>query len=291
MSPRCSYCAAGSRRAFRPASSSAASRSISPRWRRRAGAAFLVAFQSASQQVAVVVAALVGFALERNLGPAAIAAWGWRLPFALGCAIIPLLFWIRRSLAETEAFKAHRPPDLETAITTLLASWRIVLIGTLLVVMTTVSFYLITVYTPDLRAERAASRSRRDAAHRLRRRDHQLLPAAACRRAVGSGRPPAAADRLHAPDAGVGLSHAGLARGGAVDRPHAGGRAVAGLRVRGLQRGDGRGADRSGAGGGANGGLLARLQPRHRAVRRHDAGDQPGNLSGLPPTRRRRASG
>ena len=109
---------------------------------------FLVAFQSASQQVAVVVAALVGFALERNLGPAAIAAWGWRLPFALGCAIIPLLFWIRRSLAETEAFKAHRPPDLETAITTLLASWRIVLIGTLLVVMTTVSFYLITVYTP-----------------------------------------------------------------------------------------------------------------------------------------------
>ncbi len=110
---------------------------------------FLVAFQSASQQVAVVVAALIGFALERGLGPAAIAAWGWRLPFALGCAIIPLLFWIRSSLAETEAFQARRPPEPADAVATLFASWRIVLVGMLLVVMTTVSFYLITVYTPS----------------------------------------------------------------------------------------------------------------------------------------------
>ncbi|MCX8255294.1 Citrate-proton symporter [Beijerinckiaceae bacterium RH AL1] len=109
---------------------------------------FLVAFQSASQQVAVVVAALVGFALERTLGAPAIAAWGWRLPFLAGCAIIPLLFWIRSSLAETEAFRSRTPPDLATAIATLFARWRVVLVGMLLVAMTTASFYLITVYTP-----------------------------------------------------------------------------------------------------------------------------------------------
>ena len=110
---------------------------------------FLVAWQSASQQVAIVVAALIGYGLERGLGPAAVAAWGWRLPFALGCVIIPFLIWVRRSLAETDAFLARRGlPDLATALAAIAASWRVVLLGTLLVVMTTVSFYLVTVYTP-----------------------------------------------------------------------------------------------------------------------------------------------
>ncbi len=37
--------------------------------------------------------------------------WGWRVPLLVGCAIIPFLFLIRRSLAETEEFLArkHRP--------------------------------------------------------------------------------------------------------------------------------------------------------------------------------------
>ena len=110
---------------------------------------FVVAWQSASQQVAIVVAALIGYGLERCLGPAAVAAWGWRLPFAFGCAIIPFLVWVRRSLAETDAFLARpRPPDLATALAAIAASWRLMLLGTLLVVMTTVSFYLVTVYTP-----------------------------------------------------------------------------------------------------------------------------------------------
>ena len=56
---------------------------------------------------------------------------------------------MRRSLAETDTFLARRsPPDLATAVATIAASWRVVLLGMLLVVMTTVSFYLVTVYTP-----------------------------------------------------------------------------------------------------------------------------------------------
>jgi MFS transporter, MHS family, citrate/tricarballylate:H+ symporter len=110
---------------------------------------FYVAWQSGSQQVAIVVAALIGFALNRFLAPAEISAWGWRIPFFIGCLIVPFIFVIRRSLEETEVFKArtHRPSATE-ALKSIIDNWQIVTAGMLLVVMTTVSFYLITVYTP-----------------------------------------------------------------------------------------------------------------------------------------------
>jgi MHS family citrate/tricarballylate:H+ symporter-like MFS transporter len=81
--------------------------------------------------------------------PADIASWGWRLPFFVGCMIVPFIFVIRRSLQETEEFleRKHRPTTAEI-FHSIGANWQIVLAGMLLVVMTTVSFYLITVYTP-----------------------------------------------------------------------------------------------------------------------------------------------
>ena len=110
---------------------------------------FYVSWQSASQQVAVMFAALVGVALGSALSPEQMRAWGWRVPLLLGCAIIPLLFALRRSLPETEQFLArkHRPSTSEI-LRSLIANWRIVLIGTSMVTMTTVSFYMITAYTP-----------------------------------------------------------------------------------------------------------------------------------------------
>src|SRR3954454_9488214 len=60
---------------------------------------FYVSWQSASQQVAVIFAALVGIVLVTRLKPEAMAAWGWRVPLWIGCAVIPFLFWIRNSLA------------------------------------------------------------------------------------------------------------------------------------------------------------------------------------------------
>jgi MFS family permease len=75
--------------------------------------------------------------------------WGWRVPFLIGCLIIPLLFLMRRSLTETEAFQARKHhPTISQIIRTLAANWTIVLVGVMLVAMTTVSFYLITAYTP-----------------------------------------------------------------------------------------------------------------------------------------------
>jgi MFS family permease len=110
---------------------------------------FYVSWQSASQQVAVIVAALVGVALSLVLGPAQLAAWGWRVPLALGCLLVPLLFVLRRHLRESEAFEQRAAPDgIRTIARHLWAARGIVLGGLGLVLMTTVSFYMITAYTP-----------------------------------------------------------------------------------------------------------------------------------------------
>jgi MHS family citrate/tricarballylate:H+ symporter-like MFS transporter len=110
---------------------------------------FYVSWQSASQQVAIIVAAILGYALNAWMAPADIAAWGWRIPFFVGCMIVPLIFVIRRSLQETEEFLArkHRP-DAREIFRSMVENWQIVVAGMMLVVMTTVSFYLITVYAP-----------------------------------------------------------------------------------------------------------------------------------------------
>jgi MFS family permease len=110
---------------------------------------FYVSWQSASQQVAVMFAALLGVVLSSILPPQKMMLWGWRVPLLLGCAIIPFLFRLRRSLQETDEFVARKhKPSISEILRSLTASWRIVIIGTMLVTMTTVSFYMITAYTP-----------------------------------------------------------------------------------------------------------------------------------------------
>ena len=110
---------------------------------------FYCAWQSASQQVAVVFAALLGVALGALIPPEGMSQWGWRVPFLIGCMIVPLLFWLRKSLEETEAFLAQKHhPSVSEILTSLSTNWKIVGIGVLLSTMTTVSFYLITAYTP-----------------------------------------------------------------------------------------------------------------------------------------------
>jgi metabolite-proton symporter len=110
---------------------------------------FYTSWQSGSQQVAVVFAALLGVTLNGLLTPAQMTSWGWRLPLLLGCVIIPFLFVIRRSLQETEEFQSRRHhPSPSQIMRSVAANWRIVLVGVLFVTMTTVSFYTITAYTP-----------------------------------------------------------------------------------------------------------------------------------------------
>ena len=94
-------------------------------------------------------AALLGVIVNLRLPAQQLAAWGWRIPLIAGCAIIPFLLLIRRSLAETDEFLAQKErPSLREILAALGVSWKIVLAGMMLSTMTTVTFYMITAYTP-----------------------------------------------------------------------------------------------------------------------------------------------
>ena len=110
---------------------------------------FFVSWQSASQQVAVIFAALIGLVLSATLRPEEMAGWGWRVPLLLGSMLVPFLLLLRRSLTETEEFKArkHRPNASEIW-RTVMANWPLMILGMMLTTTTTVTFYLITAYMP-----------------------------------------------------------------------------------------------------------------------------------------------
>jgi MFS transporter, MHS family, citrate/tricarballylate:H+ symporter len=115
---------------------------------------FYTSWQSASQQPAVMVAALIGVALTAMLTTEQMTAWGWRIPMLIGCAIIPVILVLRRSLTETEEFKKMKHAHSGTEVLRIVAeNWRIVLAGTAMSVLTTTTFYLITAYTPTFGRE------------------------------------------------------------------------------------------------------------------------------------------
>ena len=78
---------------------------------------FYVSWQSGSQQIAVMFVALLGVWLSTLIPPDEMMAWGWRIPFLVGCLIIPLIFMLRRSMQETEEFlerqREQPSPDAE----------------------------------------------------------------------------------------------------------------------------------------------------------------------------------
>jgi MFS transporter, MHS family, citrate/tricarballylate:H+ symporter len=110
---------------------------------------FYTSFQSASQQVAIFVAAIIGYGLSEMMAPATVAAWGWRIPFFIGCLIIPFIFFLRRTLEETPEFLAMKKhPSTSEVFSSAAVNWKIIVLGMMMAVLTTTTFYFITVYTP-----------------------------------------------------------------------------------------------------------------------------------------------
>ena len=115
---------------------------------------FYCSWQSASQQVAVMFAALIGVVLSFYVPPSAMGAWGWRIPLVIGCLIIPLVLWLRRSLEETAVFQRRRVHHTAPQLLGLVVrNWRAVGVGMMLSIFTTTAFYLITAYTPTFGRE------------------------------------------------------------------------------------------------------------------------------------------
>jgi MFS family permease len=67
--------------------------------------ALYAALQFATQGLAIMAAGVMGFILSSLLSPAALDAWGWRVAFLVGAAVVPVGLHLRRSLPET----LHRP--------------------------------------------------------------------------------------------------------------------------------------------------------------------------------------
>jgi len=110
---------------------------------------FFVAWQSASQQVAVMFAALLGLILSTTLKPQQMTGWGWRVPLLIGSMLIPFLMLLRRSLKETDEFRAKKHhPTVAEIWRTVIANWPLMILGMMLTMTTTVTFYLITAYMP-----------------------------------------------------------------------------------------------------------------------------------------------
>jgi MFS family permease len=111
--------------------------------------AFYTCFQVCSQQFAVMTASIAGILLLYSLSPAEMSAWGWRLPLLFGCAVIPVLFWLRASLAETEVFaRKKRTPSLGEICSGLITGWRVILRCMGLSAMAVVTSQAITTYAP-----------------------------------------------------------------------------------------------------------------------------------------------
>ena len=111
---------------------------------------FYGSFQMSSQGVALLLASLFGYVLQRSLSPAAMTEWGWRVPFLAGCLIGPIGLYIRAGVAESPVFaqlaasRAAPAPVLRG----LAAEWRAIVCGIGVIAVGTALNYLWHNYTP-----------------------------------------------------------------------------------------------------------------------------------------------
>jgi MFS family permease len=110
---------------------------------------FYGSWQMASQAAALLLGAMVGALITRGLSPDALKSWGWRVPFILGLIIGPVGFYIRRHLADSEAFLlAQKTAPRATLGEVFRSHSRDVLCGLGSVIALTVTIYVLISYLP-----------------------------------------------------------------------------------------------------------------------------------------------
>ena len=102
-----------------------------------------VSMQMFGQNIAVLVAGLIGLALAQVMDDATLASWGWRIALALGVGVVPIGLVLRRTLPETLPSDAPAipAPTLRDYRRTAIIAFLALLSGT---IMTYVTNFLTT---------------------------------------------------------------------------------------------------------------------------------------------------
>ncbi|MBO9644025.1 MAG: MFS transporter [Pseudacidovorax sp.] len=104
------------------------------------------AWQLASQGAAALAAGIVGVALSALLSKEQMHDWGWRVPFVLGLALIPVALYLRRQMPESLESRAGASGTASQA-TLLRRNLRPVALLVLVIIGGTVSTYVATYMT------------------------------------------------------------------------------------------------------------------------------------------------
>lgn len=110
---------------------------------------FYASWQQASQAGAFLLGSLVNFALTSIITPAALEAWGWRVPFLIGVLIGPVGFYLRATIDETQSFLSKVDRKQAAPLRETLGDHRVPLFKIMgIAVLYGVSMYILLLYMP-----------------------------------------------------------------------------------------------------------------------------------------------
>jgi MFS family permease len=105
----------------------------------------IVAWQGASQNIALVAGGLMGVFLTSVLPPADLEAYGWRIAFLAGAVAVPFGLWLRTNLPETLHTPEANPVAPMAALsrwTQARTHWRVMLLGLVVIASGTIANYI-----------------------------------------------------------------------------------------------------------------------------------------------------
>ncbi len=111
-------------------------------------------FVVASANLGFLIGSAMGALVGALLGEAAMAAWGWRVPFVIGAAIAVYALLLRRHLTESPAMEGSPEVPALPALEALRDHWREIVQIICLILPTAVTYFVAFVYGSSYLTER-----------------------------------------------------------------------------------------------------------------------------------------
>lgn len=108
---------------------------------------FYLSWQLGSQGIAIMTAGGIGLVLSLVLDKASMVAWGWRVPFLFGLLLVPIGFYLRRSMPETLNRGARSSPQATGMAANLRDHAGLLVLAVLLILGGTVATYVVSYLT------------------------------------------------------------------------------------------------------------------------------------------------